>query len=166
MQTFWNLLCNRNLFFLNRIVTCDEKWILYYSHKCSAQWLDADKTPQHFPKPKLNNQKKVMVIIWWPSACLMHHSFIKPSESIIAKKYCREIDEMHQKLTRIQPALVNRKGYIFLHDNTRPHVSGVNRQKLYTLNSEILNHPPYLLDLSPTVFHFSNISITSYRRNA
>ena len=45
------LLRNQNDIFLNRIVTYDEKWILFDSYKCSAQWLDANKTPQHFPKP-------------------------------------------------------------------------------------------------------------------
>ena len=45
------LLRNQNDPFLNRIVTLDEKWFLYDNLKRSAQWLDADKSPQHFPKP-------------------------------------------------------------------------------------------------------------------
>ena len=52
------LLRNKNEPFLNRIVTFDEKWILYDNRKRSAQWLDADKVPQHFPKPKLHQKKK------------------------------------------------------------------------------------------------------------
>ena len=71
------LLDNQNDRFLYEIVTCDKKWILYNNHKYSAQWLDADKIPQHFPKLKLN-QKKVMVTVWWSSAGLIHHIFIKP----------------------------------------------------------------------------------------
>ncbi|GFR29140.1 histone-lysine N-methyltransferase SETMAR [Trichonephila clavata] len=34
------LLLNQNDPFLNRIVTCDEKWILYNNQRLSAQWLD------------------------------------------------------------------------------------------------------------------------------
>ena len=34
---------NQNDPFLNRIITCDENWIVYDNRKCSAQWLDADK---------------------------------------------------------------------------------------------------------------------------
>ena len=59
----------------------------------------------------------------WSSTGLIPHSFIKPGEIITVEKYCREIDEIHQKLTPKQPALVNRKGPILLHDNARPHVS-------------------------------------------
>ena len=64
------LLRDQNGLVLNRIVTCDEKWILHDNCKRSVQCLDAGKDPQHFPNPKLT-----------------------------AEKYCREIDEMNQKLT-------------------------------------------------------------------
>ena len=47
----------RNDPFLDWIVTCDEKWILYDNHKQSAQWLDHDEAPKHFPKPKLHEKK-------------------------------------------------------------------------------------------------------------
>ena len=40
------------------------------------------------------------------------------SETIISKKYAQQINEMHQKLQRLQLVLVNRKGPI-LHDNAR-----------------------------------------------
>ena len=89
------LLRNKNNPFLEWIVTCDEKWILYDNRPRSAQWLDAGKAPQHFPKLKLH-QKKVMVTIWWSVASLIHHSFLNPGKTITAEKYCRQIDEMHQ----------------------------------------------------------------------
>ena len=51
------LLSNKNDPFLEQIVTCDEKWILYDNRWRSAQWLDAGEAPQHFPKPKLHQKK-------------------------------------------------------------------------------------------------------------
>ncbi|XP_036362190.1 histone-lysine N-methyltransferase SETMAR-like [Octopus sinensis] len=56
------ILRNKNDSFLDQIVACNKKWILYDNQKRSAQWLDADEAPQHFPKPKLH-QKKVMVTV-------------------------------------------------------------------------------------------------------
>ncbi|XP_025159766.1 histone-lysine N-methyltransferase SETMAR-like [Harpegnathos saltator] len=35
---------------LNRIVTCDEKWVLYDNRRRFTQWLDADQAPKHMPK--------------------------------------------------------------------------------------------------------------------
>ena len=52
------ILCN-NEPFLNHIVMCDEKWILYDNQSQSTQWLDSKVLPKAklAPPPK----KKVMV---------------------------------------------------------------------------------------------------------
>lgn len=139
--------------FLERIVTCDEKWVVYDNRKRSSQWLDHGEAPRHFPKPKLH-QRKVMLTVWWSMSGLIHYSFLKQNETITAEKYVQEIDEMNNKLLRLNPALVNRKGQIMLHDNARPHVSKMTVQKLHDLGYEILPHPPYSPDLSPTDYHF------------
>ena len=47
------LLRNKNDPFLDQVETCDEKWLLYDNRRRSAQWLDADEAPRHFPKPEL-----------------------------------------------------------------------------------------------------------------
>lgn len=144
---------NRNNPFLRRIVTCDEKWILYDNRRRSAQWLDADQPPQHMPKPSLH-PKKVMVTVWWSASGIIHYSFLERGETINAEKYCAQLDEMHEKLRVQRPRLVNRDGVILLHDNARPHVSRMTVQKLNELRYETLPHPPYSPDLSPTDYHF------------
>ena len=91
---------------------------------------------------------------------------------------------MYKKFTLKQLALVNRKHPILLHDSTRPHISMITHQKLHTLNYEVLYHPPYLPDFSPTDFHFfkyldtflqekgfrnlkdAELHIVKYRKNA
>ncbi|WKY08794.1 hypothetical protein Q1695_001743 [Nippostrongylus brasiliensis] len=83
-----------------------------------------------------------MVTVRWSAAGLIHHSFLKPGEKMTSEKYCQELDEMHSKLQRIYPRLVNTKGPIILHDNARPHVSIMTRQKLHELGYEALDHPP------------------------
>ena len=105
------------------------------------------------PKAKLAPPKKVMVTVWWYSACLTHDSFLNPGETITSENYVQQIDEMHQKLQCLQPVLVNRKGPILLHDNVQLHNAQV-LQKLNKLGYEVLPHPPYSLDLLPTIYHF------------
>ena len=143
------LLRNKKDPFLNRVVTCNEKWVLYDNQWHSAQWLDADKDPGHFPNPELH-QKKLMLTVWWSATGLIHYSFLNAGETITAEKYCQQMDEMHQK----HPALVNRKGPILLHDNARPHVAKPTLQKLNELGHKTLPHPPYSPDFSPTDYHF------------
>lgn len=51
------LLRNKIESFLDRIVTCDEKWILYDNRKRTGQWLDKNEDPKQFPKPQLTAKK-------------------------------------------------------------------------------------------------------------
>lgn len=138
--------------FLHRIITCDEKWLLYNNNKRSAQWLDIHESPKSFPKPS-QHEKKVMVTVWWCSKGVIHYDFMEKGEMITAEKYCQEIDIMQEKLKKMYPALINRKGPILLHDNARPHIAKQTMDKLKSLNYEIMKHPPYSPDLSPTDFH-------------
>ncbi|XP_015436815.1 PREDICTED: histone-lysine N-methyltransferase SETMAR-like [Dufourea novaeangliae] len=159
------LLRNTNDPFLDRIITCDEKWILYDNRRRSAQWLDQDERPKHFPKPKLH-QKKVMVTVWWSRRGIIHYNFLKPGETVTSVKHCHEIDKVHKKLKDLCPILVNRKGPILLHDNARPHVSRITVQKLNELGYETLPHPPYSPDLSPTDYHlFKHLKIFLREKN-
>ena len=105
------ILCN-NKPFLDWIVMCDEKCVLYEKQQWPTQWLDREEAPKHFPKPNLH-QKKVMVIAGWSAACLTHYSFLNPSKTITSEKQAQQINEMHQKLQCLQPALVNRIAQFF-----------------------------------------------------
>ncbi|KAF2349194.1 Transposase type 1 [Trinorchestia longiramus] len=140
---------NTNDLFLDRIVTCDEKWVLNDNRKRSGQWLDRDEPPKHFPKPMLH-QKKIMVTVWWSAIGVIHYSCLGVNETINAERYCNDLSVMHARLSEKRPALVNRRGPILLYDNVRPHVARMTVQKLTELGYETLPHPPYSPDLSPT----------------
>ena len=114
--SFLLLLRNKNNPFLNQIVTCNKKWVLYDNWQHSAQWLDVDKAPQNFLKPQLH-KKNVMLTVWWSAAGLIPYNFLNTGKTIMAENYCQQIAKMHEKLGKKQPALVNRKGPILLHDN-------------------------------------------------
>lgn len=143
---------NQKLSFIHRIVTCDEKWILYDNRKRTGSWLDADQPSQKAPKPELH-MKKTMVTAWWSSQGIIHYSSLKKGQTINAERYCAELERMNVKLKEKQPALVNRHGVIVLHDNARPHVSTKTVDCINGLGYDVLSHPPYSPDLSPTDYH-------------
>ena len=64
---------------------------------------------------------------------------------------CSENQWDASKTTKLQPALVNRKAPILLHNNALPQPT---LQKLNKLGYEVLPHPPYSADLSLTKYHF------------
>uniref|UniRef100_A0A5S6QBB0 Tc1-like transposase DDE domain-containing protein n=1 Tax=Trichuris muris TaxID=70415 RepID=A0A5S6QBB0_TRIMR len=124
--------------FLDRIVTCDEKWILYDNRKRSEQWLDAAARSCQVAKPNIQ-QKKIMVTVWWSMGGIIHYSFLNPGETMTGEKYCSELETMHEKLKELRPGLLNRKGPILLHGNSRPHVSRIVARKLTELRYEKLS---------------------------
>ena len=63
--------------------------------------------------PKKKRKKKVPVTVWWSATRLVYCSFLYPCETITYEKCAQQIDEMHQKLQCLQPALVNRKAQFF-----------------------------------------------------
>ena len=90
-----------------------------------TQWLDWEEAPKYFPKTNLHTHththtQKVIVIVWWSDASLIHYSFLNPGETITSEKYAQQINEIHQKLRCLQPTLVNTEGPILLHSNAWP----------------------------------------------
>ena len=143
------ILRNNNELFFSRIVTCDEKWILYNNQQSPAQWLDWEEAPKHFSKPNLH-QKKVTVTVWWSVTHPIHHSFLNPGETVTSEKYTRQINEMNQKLQCLQPILINRMGVILVHGDTQPHTAKPTLWKLNELGYQVLLHSSYSPDLLPT----------------
>lgn len=143
---------NKNNPFLRRIITCDEKWILYDNRKRASEWVDRGSVPKCSPKPSLH-PKKILISVWWCQTGLIHYEFLKKGESITSDVYCNQLERMHQKLKVLHPAIVNRNIPILLHDNARPHVAKQTLQKVNDLGYEILPHPAYSPDLSPTDYY-------------
>lgn len=144
---------HKNEGILNRIITCDEKWILYNNRKRSSQWLNPGEPAKSCPKRKLT-QKKVLVSVWWTSIGVIHYSFLRSGQTITADLYCQQLETMMEKLAVKQPRLVNCSSPLLLQDNARPHTGQQTVAKLEELGLECLRHPPYSPDLAPTDYHF------------
>ena len=68
---------SKNELFLNRIINCDEKWILYNNSRRSEEQLNESPKPaNHFPKPDIH-PKKVMITVWWFQGGIIHYNFTK-----------------------------------------------------------------------------------------
>ena len=123
----------------------------------TASSLTGPRSSEAFPEAKFA-LKKVMVTVLWSAACLIHYNFLNPSETTTSEKYAQQINEMHWKWQCLQLALVNRKGPVFLHNNTWLHIIQPVLQKLDKLGCEVLPHLPHSPDPSPTNYRcFSHL---------
>lgn len=138
--------------FLDRLVTGDEKWVLYVNVTHKRQWLNPEDHPLPDAKADLH-PKKVMLSIWWDLKGVIYFELLDNDTTITAEVYSYQLMQVQEALEEKRPALTNRKGVILLHDNARPHVAKMTQQKIKELGWEILPHPPYSPDIAPSDYH-------------
>ena len=86
-------------------------------------------------------------------------------QTMTSETCAQQIDERNWKLQCPQPALVNRKGSVLLHDNPQPHTAQPALQKLSELGYRLLPQPQYSPGLSPTDCHvFKHLTPFSGKR--
>ena len=128
--------------FLDRIVTDDEKWVLYINDLRKPQWVDKNQKPKSTPKLSIH-PKKIMLCVWWNSSDIIHYELLPTNTTVTAALYQDQLGRVATKLAIQRPSLVNRKRVILLHDNARPHVAKMTHEKIVELGWEVLPHPPY-----------------------
>ena len=159
-----SLLSRHNLVpFFDRMLTCDEKWIMYCNIKRTYHWLSSNDPLPMTPKPSIH-QQKILLCVWWTTVGIMHYEFLPSGQTITAEIYSAQLDRVSVALRQKQPALANRKGVVFHQDNARPHTAKITRETLARLQWEILPHPPYSPDLAPSDYHLF-LALDNHMRN-
>ena len=134
---------------LKRIITRDEKWIVYNNVKRKRSWSRRIEPVQSTAKANIH-QKKVMLSVWWNWKAILFFELLPNNQYINLDLYCRKLNELDTAIKQKRPKLMNRKDVVFHHDNARPQPSLVTRQKLLHLGWDVLTHPPYSFDLTPS----------------
>lgn len=138
--------------FLRRIVTGDEKWVLYDNPVRGKQWLSSGEVPIPTPQPSLSI-KKVLLCVWWDFSGIIHYELLEPGQTVTAAVYCEQLEQMKTKLIKKRSVLVHNQRRILQHDNARPHAAKVTQEKIRELELEVLPHPSYSPDLAPSDYH-------------
>lgn len=141
----------RNFEWLRELVTGDEKWVLYFNQTRQGQWIMRGETPEPDPKPN-PHEKKVLLSVFWDYKGILSLELLQPNTTINAEYYCYQLDRLHNILSIQRSPKCN---VILLHDNARPHTALQTRNKIVNeFDLEILPHPSYSPDISPTDYYF------------
>ena len=135
--------------FLKRIITGDEKWIVYNNVVRKRSWSKRDEPPQTISKAELHG-KKIMLTVWWYWKDVVFFELLPRNQTINSDVYCRQLNKLNAVVKEKRSELVHRKGVIFHHYNATPHTFLATRQKLLRLGWEVILHPPYNPDLAPS----------------
>jgi histone-lysine N-methyltransferase SETMAR len=138
--------------FLDRLITCDEKWISFYNPKRLGQWRSRGQLPVSQPKPDWR-LKKAMLCVWWWRKGIIHWELLDEGATITATYYCDQLNRVAAKLRDPAFAALVRKKIVFLQDNAKPHKAKMTMAKLVRMGWEALNHPAYSPDLAPSDYH-------------
>ena len=115
---------------------CDMQWKVGFIQQLAmiSSVIGLRRTSKALPKAKFVPEK-VIVTVWWSTACLIHYSFLNPSETITCETLTKQIEEMHWNLQSLHPILINRKGPIHLHDNPQRVIATASKVEQTGLRS-------------------------------
>ena len=136
---------------LDRILTCDESWILYENTVRRRQWVDSGATPSPTAKPNLH-VKKVMLSVFWDTEGIVYWELLPSRTTIAASSYTQTLDRVAQAM-REKREYRQARDVIFQQDNAKPHTANLTKAKISELQWEVLPHPPYSPDLAPSDYH-------------
>ncbi|KAG6802176.1 Ammar1 transposase [Apis mellifera caucasica] len=123
---------NENNPFLKRLITGDEKWVVYDNIKRKRSWSRLREPAQTTSKAGIH-QKKVLLSVWWDYKGIVYFELLPPNRTINSVVYIEQLTKLNNAVEEKRPELTNRKNVVFHHDNARPHTSLVTRQKLLEL---------------------------------
>jgi len=77
--------------FLKRLITGDEKWIVYNNVVRKRSWCRRDDLPQVTSKADIH-QRMIMLSVWWDRKGVMFFEFLPRNQTINSNVYCRQLD--------------------------------------------------------------------------
>lgn len=142
--------------FLEQLITADDKWVSFNNPDPRHEWRAPGEKTSGTPKKDFRH-KKAILSVFWSVRGIEHWELLEPGQKVNSEIYCRQLDELKQKLGR------RRKSVVFLDDNASCHTSELTTAKLRRFGWERLDHPSYSPDLAPSDYHLFR-SLQSFLR--
>jgi histone-lysine N-methyltransferase SETMAR len=141
---------------LNSIVTWDESRVHHYqpeSKHASVQWKHpSSPSTKQFKVTSMPSAGKFMLTLFWDSHGVLLAHFQKFGGNVNSALYCEFLLKLRDAISRKCPSQLAR-GVLLHHDNARPHTAQSTQGRIQDLQWELLEHPPYSLDLASSDFH-------------
>ena len=150
--------------FLMRLVTVDECWIYWENDQRSyhnRSWVDP-KGDNTTAVKRVLSKKKHLLTVFWDALGIIYMEVQPPGVNITSEIYCSQLEKMKHAI-REKRRRTHLRDFFFIQDNARPHTAVQTTNKLAELEINVLQHPPYSPDLSPSDFYLFSPMKSSIR---
>jgi histone-lysine N-methyltransferase SETMAR len=94
----------------------------------------------------------MLTVFWYSQGPILEH-YQERSTTVNSARYSDILRDKLKPAIRTKRRGLLSKGVALLDDNARPHTAAHTLKTLRHLNFEVLEHPPYSLDLVPSDYH-------------
>ncbi|KAG6795545.1 Ammar1 transposase [Apis mellifera caucasica] len=101
---------NENDPFLKRLITGDEKWVVYNNIKRKRSW-SRPREPAQTSKAGIH-QKKVLLSVWWDYKGIVYFELLPLNQTINSVVYIEQLTKLNNAVEEKRPELINRKGVV------------------------------------------------------
>ena len=148
-----------DFFVFLRLVTVDETWVHYYEPENKAQsrqWVGPGS-----PRPKKFKTQpsagKVMATVFWDAKGVIMLDFLPKRSTITGVYYANLLDQLRTAIREKRQGKLS-KGVLLQQDNARVHTCKVAMDAVERNGYELIPHPAYSPDLTPSDFFlFQNL---------
>ena len=95
---------------------------------------------------------KVMLTVFWDCQGVLLTEFQQHDHTVMSASYCTFLMKLCAAFCWKQPGLLT-KGMLLLHENACPHSANQTTAMLRSFNWEVLHHPLYSTDFTPSDCH-------------
>lgn len=97
-----------------------------------------------------------MLCIGWDMKVLLYYELLAPGQTVNSARYAQQLNRLRDELDLLVKIPFIGHGIrtvLLLHDNARPHIAAATKETIFNLGWEVLLHPAYSPDLTPSDFH-------------
>ncbi|XP_076063419.1 histone-lysine N-methyltransferase SETMAR-like [Oratosquilla oratoria] len=90
---------HRTASLFNRVLTSDEKWVLYETPKRSRHWLSPQDAVPHTTRPPMY-PRKIMLYVWWTGRQVVHYELLPTGQTVTGDLYSQQLKRVQQALSQ------------------------------------------------------------------
>ena len=139
--------------FLQKVVAIDETWIRDFEPELksqSSEWRGKGSPRTKKFKRAQWNMKQMMIFAYDCKGVIITDR-VPIGTTVTAAYYRQFLQKLRRKMHANRPDVLE-DGVLILHDNARPNLGKDVRELLDGYSWEVLPHPPYSPDMSPSDF--------------